>query len=48
MITLLPWIIIIVLMSERIAKLIPDSKEGVLGGVRKFFKVLSLYTPNVR
>ena len=42
------YAVIIVLMSERIAKLIPDSKEGILGNIRKFFKVLSLYTPNVR
>lgn len=41
-------LIIIVLLSERIAKLIPDSKTGVLGFIRKVFKFVSLYTPNVK
>ena len=41
-------LIIIVLLSERIAKLIPDSKTGVLGFVRKVFKFISLYTPNIK
>jgi len=40
--------IIIVLFSERIAKLIPDSKTGFVSWVRKAFKLLSLYTPNVK
>lgn len=41
-------IVIVVLFSERIAKAIPDSKTGMLGQVRKLFKVISLYTPNVQ
>jgi len=41
-------LIIIVLLSERIAKLIPDSKTGILGFIRKIFKFISLYTPNVK
>lgn len=40
--------IIIMLFSERIAKLIPDSKTGVVSWIRKGFKLLSLYTPNVK
>lgn len=40
--------IIVVLFSERIAKLIPDSKEGILGAIRKAAKLVSLYTPNVK
>ncbi len=41
-------LIIIVLFSERIAKFIPDSKTGIMGKIRKVFKVISLYTPNVK
>jgi len=40
--------IIVVLFSERIAKLIPDSKTGIVGAIRKGFKFISLYTPNVK
>ena len=40
--------IIVVLFSERIAKLTPDSKEGTLGVIRKGAKMVSLYTPNVK
>ena len=42
------YVIIIVLLSERISKLIPDHKTGVVGWVRKFFKVLAFYTENIR
>ena len=41
-------LIIVVLFSERIAKFIPDSKTGIVGKIRKVFKVISLYTPNVK
>jgi len=40
--------IIVVLFSERIGKLIPDSKTGILGFVRQACKAVSLYTPNVK
>jgi len=45
--TIVLSIIILVLFSERLAKLIPDSKTGILGFMRKSLKVISLYTPNV-
>lgn len=48
MFDLLLIMIIVVLFSERVAKLIPDSKTGVIGQMRKLFKVISLYTPNVK
>lgn len=41
-------LIIIVLFSERIANLIPDSKTGFLGKVRDVFRVISAKTPNVK
>ena len=41
-------LIIVVLFSERIAKFIPDNKTGVVGKIRQVFKVISLYTPNVK
>ena len=40
--------IIVVLFSERLGKLIPDSADGVLGFIRKACKFVSLYTPNVK
>lgn len=40
--------IIVVLLSERIAKAIPDNKTGVVGFIRKAFKTIALYTENVR
>jgi hypothetical protein len=41
-------VIVVMYASERIAKLIPDSKTGPLGVVRKVFKTIALYTENVR
>lgn len=46
--TVILYTVIVVLLSERIAKLIPDSKTGVLGFVRKVFKFIALYTENIR
>lgn len=37
----------VILASERIANAIPDDKTGFLGNVRKFFRVMSLKTPNL-
>ncbi len=48
MVNIILIIIILVLLSERIAKIIPDSKTGFLGIVRKVFKVVAGYTENVR
>lgn len=44
---ILLYAVITVLFSDQIAKRIPDSKTGFLGGVRKVFKFISAYTPNV-
>ncbi len=41
-------LIIVVLFSERIANLIPDSKTGFLGKMRKVFRAISAKTPNVK
>lgn len=42
------YIIILMYASERIAKIIPDSKTGFFGFVRKVFKFIALYTENIR
>ncbi len=46
--TIFPWLVIIVMFSERIANFIPDSKEGFLGKVRTVFRWIALKTPNVK
>jgi len=46
--SILPWILLIVLFAERLGKLIPDSKAGVLGSIRKALKVVGGYVENVR
>lgn len=38
----------LMLFCERLAKLIPDSEKGALGGVRKALKVLGGYVDNIR
>lgn len=45
--SIFPYLVIIVLFSERIANWIPDSKTGALGFMRKVFRAISLKTPNV-
>ena len=42
------YAIIIILLSERIGKLIPDSATGPLGLIRKVFKFVGLYVSNVK
>lgn len=48
MINIILLAIIVVFFSERLAKLIPDSKAGGVGSVRKLLKVVSLYTADVK
>lgn len=43
------WIAIgaaVILLCERIAKVIPDSATGPLAAIRKFLKIVGAYTPN--
>jgi len=40
--------IIVVLLSERLAKAIPDHKTGFVGFVRMVLKTIALYTENIR
>jgi hypothetical protein len=46
MINLIVYILAILWISERVGKWIPDDADGVLGGIRKASKTISLYTMN--
>ncbi len=48
MVDIILIIIIVVLLAERLGKLIPDNKTGVVGFVRKTLKLIAGYTENIR
>jgi len=48
MLNLLLFVLVIMKLSEILAKRIPDSKTGIVGGVRRIAKIIALYTENLK
>jgi hypothetical protein len=44
--SLIPYILAVLWLAERIAKWIPDDATGFFGAVRKICKTISVYTEN--